>query len=59
MAQKYILEGWIMKKIMFLTALLLVLVSGAYADCQHNGQSYAEGTIMGPYICVNGSWIRR
>jgi len=48
-----------MKQIMFLTALLIVLVSGVYADCQYNGRWYPEGATMGPYICVNGSWIRR
>ncbi len=48
-----------MKKIMFFITLLLVLVSGVYADCKHNGRWYAEGTVKGPYICVNGSWIRR
>ncbi len=47
------------KKIMFPIALLLVLVSGVYADCEYNGRWYAEGTIMGPYICVDSIWIRR
>jgi len=56
---KSILKGLTMQKIIFLITLLLVLVSGAYADCQHNGKWYAEGAIMGPYICVNGAWIRR
>jgi len=48
-----------MKKITFIFAILLVLGSVTYADCVHEGQTYAEGTVMGPYICVNGEWIRR
>ena len=57
--KKYMLKGLIMQKIMFVITFFLVLVSGVYADCVHQGQTYSEGTVMGPYICVNGQWIRR
>ncbi len=48
-----------MKKIIFVFALLLVLGNIAYADCVYEGQTYSEGTIRGPFICVNGEWIKR
>ncbi len=48
-----------MQKIISIIAMLLVLGSVSYADCVHQGQIYPEGTVMGPYICVNGEWIRR
>lgn len=49
-----------MQKISFIVLLLLVLgSSAAYADCIYNGQTYSEGTIRGPFICVDGEWIKR
>lgn len=48
-----------MRKVMFVITMLLVLGSVSYADCVHEGQTYSEGTVMGPFICVNGAWIRR
>lgn len=48
---------------MYIKKLLIVLIvtfSGAlYADCEYNGTWYPEGETMGPYVCVNGEWIRR
>ncbi len=44
------------KKLLIL--LVIAFASSAYADCQYNGRWYAEGTVMGPYVCVNGQWIR-
>ena len=60
LAQKIkIFKGLIMQKISFVIVMLLVLGSVTYADCVHEGQTYSEGTIRGPFICVNGEWIRR
>lgn len=43
-----------------LTALLLIAYTApALADCYYNGQRYAEGTQVGPYICVAGKWVAR
>jgi hypothetical protein len=29
----------------------------ALADCVHEGQTYPEGTRLGPYICQGGQWV--
>lgn len=43
--------------------LFLVLVSlwslPASADCVYNGKRYAEGTIIGDFVCSNGRWEQR
>lgn len=41
-----------------LTILLLVGAVQSQA-CIHNGISYPEGTILGPYICSGGTWVPR
>jgi len=50
-------------KISYLLALILMLFSGiAYSDsaqCTYNGNSYAEGSIIGPLTCVDGKWIKK
>lgn len=42
---------------------ILVIVSmtspRVYAECSYNGQVYSEGTVIGPYVCKDGKWIRR
>jgi len=48
-----------MRKAIQVFALLLILGGIANADCTYSGASYPEGAIRGPYICVNGEWIRR
>jgi len=48
-----------MKRIIQIVAMLLVIGSIASADCVYGGHSYPEGATRGPYICINGSWIRR
>jgi hypothetical protein len=53
------LKGLIMQRITFIITMLLVFGSVTYADCVHEGHTYSEGTIRGPFICINGSWIRR
>jgi hypothetical protein len=45
-----------------LTALLFSLAIlaaplAALADCEHQGQTYPEGTRIGPYVCTNGEWV--
>jgi len=47
------------KKIIQIIALLLIGSTIASADCNYSGENYPEGAIRGPYICINGSWIRR
>jgi hypothetical protein len=46
------------KLILFMISILL---SGtiAYADCVYGGKTYSEGDTRGPYICIDGEWIRR
>lgn len=39
--------------------IVIVISSFAVADCQYNGSWYPEGATIGPYICVNGNWVRR
>ena len=48
-----------MKNIIHIIALLLIVSTIAIADCKYSGQTYPEGAIRGPYICINGDWIRR
>ena len=48
-----------MKKIVLLISVLLTVGGLLYADCEYDGKIYSEGTIRGPYICVDGEWIRR
>ncbi len=54
-----IYKGFKMKKIIQIIALLLIISGIASADCHYSGQIYPEGAIRGPYICINGSWVRR
>jgi hypothetical protein len=48
-----------MKRILFSLMFLLLVGADLYADCTFEGSSYPEGTIRGPYICIDGEWIRR
>ncbi len=48
-----------MLKKVIVIILLSVLGGTLYADCVYNGRVYPEGALMGPYIWVNGSWIKR
>jgi hypothetical protein len=46
-----------MKHIAF--AVLLSFAGAAFADCGYNGATYAEGTVIGPYVCSDGKWVTR
>ncbi len=46
------------KVVLFITSILL-LGTLSSADCTYGGKTYAEGDIRGPYICIDGKWIRR
>ena len=48
-----------MNKTIQIITLLLIISSIASADCPYAGEVYPEGAIRGPYICINGDWIRR
>lgn len=48
-----------MKYKLIFSFLLLLLVGTASADCIYNGSVYPEGTVMGPYVCVNNGWVKR
>ena len=39
--------------------MLLLALSGGhvFASCTYNGQTYPEGTVIGPYTCVDGQWV--
>ena len=47
-----------MQKIILLIISILVLGTVSYADCTYGGKPYSEGEIRGPYICIDGEWIR-
>ena len=40
-----------------LALALLAAPLAALADCVHEGQTYPEGTRLGPYVCQNGQWV--
>lgn len=43
----------------FVLLILTISLSGfIQADCYLNGQSYPEGSVVGPYTCSNGQWIQ-
>ncbi len=48
-----------MWKLILLITSILFLGTVSYADCQYAGKTYSEGDIRGPYICIDGDWIRR
>jgi len=48
-----------MKRIFLVVTLFLILGISVEANCTFEGKSYSEGTIRGPYICIDGEWIRR
>lgn len=48
-----------MRKIVLLISILVTVSGLLYADCKYDGKIYPEGEIRGPYICVDGEWIRR
>ena len=52
-------KGFKMNKTIQIIVLLLIINTAASADCLYAGEIYTEGAIRGPYICINGSWIRR
>ena len=39
-------------------ALVSALAAPALADCTRNGVRVPEGTVMGPFKCVDGKWVR-
>lgn len=47
-----------MKKTLGIVLLLSLWTSAVYADCFYNGESYPEGSRIGPYTCSNGRWVR-
>ncbi len=40
-------------------SLLLAFGSAAHGACTYNGQTYPEGSRIGPYTCVGGQWVIR
>ena len=50
-----------MKKYAFwsiFTALITCHSTALYADCVHNGNIYAEGSVIGGYECKNSKWVK-
>jgi len=47
-----------LNKLMTLVALVTIS-SVAAADCIYQGQSYPQGTVIGPFVCTNGQWVTR
>jgi len=48
-----------MQKIILLIVAILLFGTVSFADCVYGDKSYSEGAIRGPYICIDGKWIRR
>lgn len=46
-----------MKNILIL--VLLFAGSVVYADCKHEGETYPDGTVLGPMECTDGVWAPR
>ena len=46
-----------MNRVIFV--MLLLLAGPVSADCLLNGSWYAEGSIVGDYVCVGGVWLVR
>jgi hypothetical protein len=38
-------------------SILLAVAGTALADCEYEGETYPEGTRIGPYVCVDGQWV--
>jgi hypothetical protein len=38
-------------------AAVLGFAAPARADCMHNGQTVAEGTRIGGFVCRGGQWV--
>ena len=47
-----------MKKVIPVILLLLMVSVAIHADCPYGDKNYPEGAIRGPYICINGDWVR-
>ena len=52
-------KGFKMRKTIHIIALIATISIVANADCFYGDQNYPEGAIRGPYICINGDWVRR
>ena len=48
-----------MGKTIFLLVLLALFAQPVLADCEYNGKTYPEGTVIGPYVCKDGKWVRK
>ena len=48
-----------MRLVLRFACCLVILTAplAAFADCVHEGQTYPEGTRLGPYVCQNGEWV--
>lgn len=44
---------------LMLTLSLLTLSGNVLADCLLDGQKYAEGSVVGQYVCKGGKWVDR
>ena len=41
----------------FVCLAVLAMARPAFADCEHQGRTYPEGTRIGPFVCENGQWV--
>jgi len=48
-----------MNKTIQIITFVLIINAVASADCHYAGKIYLEGDIRGPYICIQGEWVRR
>lgn len=46
-------------RVIFIFVILLTFSRSVFADCSYNGETYPEGTVIGPYVCSDGKWVRR
>ena len=48
-----------MKRNALIIGIFLAMIStGALSDCDHEGNTYAEGSEIKGYKCENGNWIK-
>ena len=48
-----------MIKFALLLLPLFMLASLASAGCRYDGKNYPDGSVIGPYVCHEGKWVKK
>ncbi len=48
-----------MKKASVLFFSLFLYCGVSFADCSFDGKTYPEGSVLGPYKCVDDQWVKQ